>query len=136
MLGLLDHIISLFKSSPYNPYSTLSGWGGLSLRDILQEPPPGSHPALVARRGLLLGSFLQVIWSRFPRAVGGLSVCYRDTVMSGVIETVRNIVTCNDDLTASTEGIECLLIEGMYHNNAGPSEGLGSPSAELCHLLR
>ncbi|KAL9088317.1 MAG: hypothetical protein Q9165_006242 [Trypethelium subeluteriae] len=39
--------------------------------------------------------------------------------MSHVVETASRLVTSNDDLVGSLEGIECIMIESMYQNNAG-----------------
>ena len=39
--------------------------------------------------------------------------------MSRVVDTAHSLVNCNDELVASIEGIECITIESMYHNNAG-----------------
>jgi hypothetical protein len=39
--------------------------------------------------------------------------------MSRLVETASKLVTCDDDLVSSLEGIECIMIESMYHNDAG-----------------
>lgn len=40
-------------------------------------------------------------------------------MMSLAVETTHHCLTSNDDLLKSIEGVECLLIESMYQNNAG-----------------
>ena len=40
-------------------------------------------------------------------------------VMSRAMDTAVKFVTSNDELTASVEGIECIMIEAMIHNYAG-----------------
>lgn len=47
-----------------------------------------------------------------------MSSDYR-TTMSLVVKTASRLVTSNDELLDTLEGIECLMIESMYHNNAG-----------------
>lgn len=47
-----------------------------------------------------------------------LSVPYRN-IMSCAFETAARLVNANEDLIRSVEGIECILIEAMYHNYAG-----------------
>ncbi|KAL9070249.1 MAG: hypothetical protein Q9157_005869 [Trypethelium eluteriae] len=89
-----------------------------SQQEILRLPPPGSHPVLIARKLLLLGSFLQSIPSGAVKHPGRLDVKYRE-VMSHAVETASRLVTSNDDLVGSLEGIECIMIESMYQNNAG-----------------
>lgn len=85
---------------------------------MLQLPPKGSHPTLIARRLLLLSSFLQGIPPCSAGELDGLSLDYR-TIMSRVFNTATRLVTSNDDFINSLEGIECVMIESMYLNNAG-----------------
>ena len=85
---------------------------------MLQLPPPGSHPVLIARKLLVLGTFLQGV---VPSAIQGLAdqgVSYRE-IMSQVVDTAIRLVTTNEDLISSVEGIECIMIEAMYQNYAG-----------------
>jgi hypothetical protein len=89
-----------------------------SPRDMLKPPLAGSHPVLIARKLLMLGTFLQGVPSGSIKDLGGLSSDYRD-LKSLVVETASRLVTSNDDLVGSIEGIECIMIESMYHNNAG-----------------
>lgn len=83
-----------------------------SPQDLLQLPPPDSHPVLIARKLLVLGTFLQGVPS------SSLQLAYRD-LMFNVIETAIRLVTTNDELITSVEGIECIMIEANYHNYAG-----------------
>ena len=85
---------------------------------MLQLPPPGSHPALVARKLLILSSYLQAFPPCGIQNLCRLGVDYRD-IMSRAVDTAHCVVNCNDELVASIEGIECITIESMYHNNAG-----------------
>jgi hypothetical protein len=39
--------------------------------------------------------------------------------MARIVKIVHNRVTCNDDLVSSLEGIECIMLEGLYENYAG-----------------
>ncbi|KAM0328164.1 hypothetical protein ACHAQA_005571 [Verticillium albo-atrum] len=39
--------------------------------------------------------------------------------MSRVIETAVSLVATNDELTGSLEGIECITLESLYHDNVG-----------------
>ncbi|KAK9421832.1 putative Transcription factor domain-containing protein [Seiridium unicorne] len=39
--------------------------------------------------------------------------------MSRAVRTVSRLVTSDDEIVSSLEGIECVMIESMYHNNAG-----------------
>jgi hypothetical protein len=84
---------------------------------MLQLPLPGSHPVLLARKLLLLSSLLQGAIS-----VGQIQEEQRghfSKVMSHAMDTAVRLVTSNDELTASVEGIECIMVEAMIQNNCG-----------------
>jgi hypothetical protein len=100
------------------PYSSSMDRDLPSPREMLQLPPPGSHLVLIARKLLLLGTFLQGIPPASIRELGNLGVFYRD-LMSHVVDTAISLVTTNEDLIGSIEGIECIMIEAMYQNYAG-----------------
>lgn len=89
-----------------------------SLRDILQLPTSDAHPVLIARKLLLLGTLLQGISPCYYKDLSGLSESVHN-IMVRVIETVIKLVTSNGELVQSIEGIECIMMESMYHNNAG-----------------
>ncbi|KAI1774507.1 hypothetical protein F4818DRAFT_418110 [Hypoxylon cercidicola] len=89
-----------------------------SPRRMLQPPSQGTHPVLIARKLLLLASLLQGIPPRSASELAGLSSDYH-AIMSRVFNTATRLVTSNDELTDSLEGIECVMMESMYLNNAG-----------------
>ncbi|KAK4122137.1 hypothetical protein N657DRAFT_576119, partial [Parathielavia appendiculata] len=86
-------------------------------RGILRLPPPGSHPVLVARKLLLLSIFLQGAMSSPAQEATGVKPDWH-AIMARVVDAAR-LVTANDDLAGSVEGIECLLMESMYHDAVG-----------------
>lgn len=85
---------------------------------MLQLPPLDSHPVLIARKLLMLGSFLQGIPPGAVKNSRKLGGSYRQ-LMSDLVEIARRLVTSNDELVESLEGIEGIMIESMYYNNAG-----------------
>lgn len=85
---------------------------------MLQLPAPGSHPVLVAQKLLLLGSFLQSIPPTGIQNLDDLSISHHD-IMSRVVNSVHGLVNCDDELVSSIEGIECIAMESMHHNDAG-----------------
>ena len=89
----------------------------LSPREMLQLPPPGSHPVLIARTLLLLGSLLQGALAA-SRVLATLRDHF-DEIMSRVVDTATRLVTTNDDITASIEGVECIMMEAMIQNYSG-----------------
>ncbi|KAH8651321.1 hypothetical protein BX600DRAFT_387642 [Xylariales sp. PMI_506] len=100
------------------PYSKYFSGQMISPRQLLKLPPPKSHPILLARRLLLLGAILQGIPLAAVGALAGLSQDY-GAIMSRVVNAASRLVTSNDDLVHSLEGIECVMMESMYLNNAG-----------------
>ncbi|KAL4861361.1 hypothetical protein BDV12DRAFT_208117 [Aspergillus spectabilis] len=87
-------------------------------REMLQLPPPGSHPVLIARKLLVLGTFIQGVLPSTIKSLGSLGASYRDIAARAVDRAVR-LVTTNDELICSAEGIECVMMEAMYYNYAG-----------------
>ncbi|KAK7747173.1 hypothetical protein SLS62_009115 [Diatrype stigma] len=85
---------------------------------LLQLPPEGSHPVLIARRLLMLGSLLQGIPPFSIGKLAGLTADYH-AIMFRAVHTATRHVTSDDELVGSLDGIECLMIESMYLNNAG-----------------
>jgi hypothetical protein len=85
---------------------------------MLQLPPPGSHPVLIARKLLMLGTFLQGILPSYLQELPDKGASYRD-IMSRVVDSAIRLVTTNEDLIRSAEGIECIMIEAMYQNYVG-----------------
>lgn len=72
----------------------------------------------MARKLLMLGSFLQSIAPKTIKELGAEGIRL-DEIMTNAVEIVNRLVTSNDDLICSVEGIECIMIESMYQNNAG-----------------
>ena len=81
-------------------------------------PPPGSHPAFIAWKLVALGSYLQALPPSSAESLIALGVRPSE-VMSRAVDTAHRLVTCNDELVNSIEGIECISIEAMYHNDGG-----------------
>lgn len=89
-----------------------------STRKILQPPEPGKHPVLIARKLLVLGIFLQGILPSCLQGFGKIGVPIR-SIMSRVIDRAISLVTTNEDLIRSVEGMECIVLEAVYQNYAG-----------------
>ncbi|KAJ9164770.1 Transcription factor [Coniochaeta hoffmannii] len=107
----------LFHGVVCAPYSSLPVREKASAREILQLPPPDSHPVLLARKLLLLACYLQGIPRGSVKHLGTVGTTYLRT-MSRLVAAARQ-VTGDDDLVSLLEGVECIMIESMYHNNAG-----------------
>ncbi|EEU38341.1 uncharacterized protein NECHADRAFT_34482 [Fusarium vanettenii 77-13-4] len=89
-----------------------------SSKTLLQLPPSGSHPTLVARKLLILATFLQGMPSSSTQHLDNPSTKYYG-LMSRLVKTAHNLVTCNDELVTSLEGLECILLEALFENYSG-----------------
>lgn len=107
-----------FHSKVCKLYSSSMAGDPPSPCEMLQLPPPGSHPLLIARKLLLLGTFLQGVVPSAFQALADHGQFYRE-IMSSVVDTAVRLVTTNEDLIRSVEGIECIMLEAMYQNYAG-----------------
>lgn len=99
------------------PYASM-GKEPLLPQKMLQLPQSGSHPVLFARTLLVLGTFIQGILPSSIQSLGEMGVTCRE-IMSRVVDIAIRLVTTNDDLVCSVEGLECIMIEAQYHNYAG-----------------
>ncbi|KAI0472754.1 hypothetical protein GGR56DRAFT_697403 [Xylariaceae sp. FL0804] len=122
ILGMPADISVLFHGIICMPYAQfLSTHDAADPRRLLRLPPPrGAHPVLIARKLLLLGALLQGLPPAPARkGLAGMRREYR-AVMSRAVRAASRLVTSDDELVGgSLDGVECLMIESMYHNNAG-----------------
>lgn len=92
----------------------------LTAREFLALPPPGSHPVIIARKLLLLGIFIRFVdpgVTQHCPHLGTTESCH--DIMIRVVDTASRLVTSNDELSGSVEGIECLMLESLYRDTAG-----------------
>lgn len=88
-------------------------------RELFKKPDPTAHPTLIARKLLMLSIFLQSFHGPEADAIAEeLSVHPRE-MMARAFETAVRLVTSNDELVGTVEGIECIMMEVIYQNNAG-----------------
>ncbi|KAM0302341.1 hypothetical protein ACHAPM_004333 [Fusarium culmorum] len=85
---------------------------------LLRLPPRGSHPVLVARKMLILATYLQGVPIASEKHLEKLSVSCEIT-MDRLVKVAHDKVTCNDDLVSSLEGVECIMLQGLYTNYKG-----------------
>ncbi|KAK8031984.1 hypothetical protein PG990_001718 [Apiospora arundinis] len=88
-------------------------------RELLKLPPSGSHPVFIARKLLLLASWLQGIPQNHSATIESHRKENYYVYSSQLVGTVSKLVTNQDELVNSVEGIECIMIESMYLNNGG-----------------
>ncbi|MCJ1306875.1 hypothetical protein MMC25_000519 [Agyrium rufum] len=114
-VGLSAHLHSGILCAPC---STTMGENVPSPREILRLPSLDSHPVLIARKLLILGTFLQGVLPSSMQDLERQGMRYRD-IMTDAVEKAVRLVTTDENLIRSVEGLECILIESVYHNYAG-----------------
>jgi hypothetical protein len=115
------------------PYMALEKDGIRRTTALLEIPYMDAHPVLIAKYMLLLASLLQLLHieqndhtsqverhSGPPHAimVKGLSEPPR-VIMERLVNLTVKLVTTNDELLGSLEGLEYIMIETLYQSNIG-----------------
>lgn len=100
------------------PYTTLDQKGLKTSESLLEVPGPNLHPVLIARHMLLLASFLRHLHPDLQKEIKGLSESPR-AIMERLTDLAINLVTTNDELLGSIEGLECVMIESVHQANIG-----------------
>ena len=91
----------------------------LQMPEILLEiHEPNVHPILLARHMLLLATFLQHLHPDLHEEIKSLSESPR-ALMKRLTDPAIRLVTTNDELLGSIEGLECVMIESVYQANIG-----------------
>lgn len=99
-------------------YKDLDQNGLETPESLLNIPAANLHPVLIARHMLLLATFLQHRQPSPHREVSSLSEPPR-AIMERLADLAISLVTTNDQLLGSIEGLECVMIESVYQANLG-----------------
>ncbi|KAF2496439.1 hypothetical protein BU16DRAFT_609429 [Lophium mytilinum] len=100
------------------PYTTLDKNGLKLPESLLEFPGPNVHPVLISRHMLQLAIFLLHVPPDLHEEARGLSESPR-AIMERLADRASSLVTTNDELLGSLEGLECVMIETMYQMNMG-----------------
>ncbi|KAK6950912.1 hypothetical protein Daesc_007440 [Daldinia eschscholtzii] len=85
---------------------------------ISEVPPPSSHPALLAKRLMQLTLCMQ----RMPIRKYPKNLISKEPIraqMARFVNLTSDLVTSQDDLVGSCEGLTALTLMSLYHANAG-----------------
>lgn len=99
-------------------YKSLEQDGLKSTDCLLEIPELTTHPVLIAKHMLLLAIFLQNLPPDIHKQIKGLSESPR-AMMERLVDLAASLVTTNDKLLGSIEGLECIMIESVYQTNIG-----------------
>jgi hypothetical protein len=87
-----------------------------SIYDI--EEVSKRHPTSIARTLLYIASCIQQLNPQFDVTQLELYPSV-ESYMERLISIVQALVTSDDELVSTTEGLECLMLLGSFHINAG-----------------
>lgn len=90
----------------------------VSPASITVIPQIDEHPSLLARRLLQLAICMQQLSPSFDERILGLRSTIVQTMVN-ILSLISDLVTCNDNLAGTPEGLECLILQGIWQANAG-----------------
>lgn len=76
------------------------------------------HPTSIARSILFIAVCVQQLDPSFDTSRLHLLPTV-DARIDKYMTTVQSLVTSDDEMVSTTEGLECLILQGLYHINAG-----------------
>ncbi|KAK0720100.1 hypothetical protein B0H67DRAFT_176248 [Lasiosphaeris hirsuta] len=111
------------EAIPFNqmittPYLEAEKRGLATSEELFKLPDPNAHPVLLARYMLSLANLLHFLHSGMNAGIEGLSENPR-AMMQRLIDTAISLVTTNDEMLGTVEGLECIMLEGLFQANAG-----------------
>ena len=113
-----QHSSLLALESLMMPYATFEGADGDISDGLKRIPGRALHPVLIARHMLQLATCLHHLQANVHGDMKASVQSPRD-MMERLADTAINLVTTNDELLGSIEGLQCIMIEGIYHVNRG-----------------
>ncbi|KAI1386034.1 uncharacterized protein F4822DRAFT_360787 [Hypoxylon trugodes] len=100
------------------PYTTLNQGGSKSPEDILVRPGIDAHPVLIAKYMLQLAHIMQQFPLSIREELRGLSESPQE-MLERLADAAISLVSTQEKLLGSIEGLECVMLEGMYYANCG-----------------
>lgn len=84
--------------------------------DISTVPDPSTRsPVFLAKRMILLALFVQYFRSQHSTALAE----HLSIHMNKLMDTASHLVTTNENLVACADGVECIILEGIFQSNSG-----------------
>ncbi|PSN65882.1 hypothetical protein BS50DRAFT_635087 [Corynespora cassiicola Philippines] len=77
--------------------------------------PTSTPPTLVAKKMMVFALLLQFFVSQQTHGLAE----HPKAIMSRLVDTTSRLVTTNDCVVCCIEGLECIILEGVYHFNSG-----------------
>lgn len=99
-------------------YNDLENGDPQSLESLFEPSGPNAHPVLIGLYMLRIATFLQHLHPNLHKNLKGLSEPPRQ-IMNRLFNTAVRLVNANESLTSNIEGIECVMMESLWHTNGG-----------------
>jgi hypothetical protein len=101
------------------PLSVLEVKGAQTSDIWFKLPDRNLHPVLIGKAAMMLATTLQGLFpSNQAATVGGVSEPPQ-AVSRRLADTVRSLITKNDEFLGTVEGLQCIMFEGVYQANWG-----------------
>ncbi|KAK0732908.1 hypothetical protein B0T26DRAFT_622077, partial [Lasiosphaeria miniovina] len=126
-LFLSEHDITLvaeasaapyFLTSLFNPFRNLLEGRFEHINNMNNLPALTNHPTVLAKRLLQIAISIQQMPTNFDVRRLQTKRSLPD-LTSDIISTVSQLVTSNDELVGTAEGLQCIILQGVWHANAG-----------------
>ncbi|EHK49127.1 hypothetical protein TRIATDRAFT_12309, partial [Trichoderma atroviride IMI 206040] len=99
-------------------YNDLDKSDPQSLDSLFEPSGPNAHPVSIGLYMLRIATFLQHLHPNLHKNLQGLSEPPRQ-IMSRLFNTAVDLVNSNESLISNIEGIECVMMESLWHANGG-----------------
>ncbi|TGJ81905.1 hypothetical protein E0Z10_g6840 [Xylaria hypoxylon] len=113
-----SHVSIYFDQVMFVPYSELEQGEFEPNRALLYTPDPDTHPVLLAKYMFDLATVLHYL---DPETYGQLDCLSQKphVLAKRLADTARRLVTTDDELLGTIEGLQCVMMEGIYQANCG-----------------
>lgn len=131
-----NHTTIMFNEALTRSYETLENDFG-SIESMFARPGPYTHPVLIARYMLRVANILQQFRPIIQDEIQALSESPQE-MMDRLADTAISLVTTQDRLLGNLEGLECVMLESMFHANIGSlrlSWAAGRRAMSLAQLM-
>jgi hypothetical protein len=109
---LLLHAFNLkHKGNPENGSNILPS--SFNISEVSKQ-----HPTLIARTLLYISVCLQQLPPNFDTSLLHFPTSVESRI-DRYVSTVQSLITSDDELVSTIEGLECLILQGIFHINGG-----------------
>ncbi|KAK3369995.1 hypothetical protein B0H63DRAFT_305345 [Podospora didyma] len=114
-----DTTVTFFNMMTSKSYTDIERDGIATSSYLFEFPNPKAHPVILARQMLSLANFFQYVHPEFWKNLPVPLSENPNDLMWRLANTAIRLVTHNDELLGTVEGLECVMIEGMFLTNSG-----------------